>query len=436
MGKPAGEDSVADGPAEVVHWVRWLLPLPELLPLPDGWAVTERVADVPDAAGQGTDPAVTVIIHQVHGTDASTVSVHQAVAEVARRIQDAPTSTAADRTGATEPPHLLTVVEALTVGENPDAPTAFDSPADLPPRTDGLMRCLRLVNDLVRAYRATTEVPVALPSYERLPRILTSYVAPAERQRVKVNGSPHEHIRTTGPWVGPNVVLLDRSNRPEPYIGEIASTGPESAFYQFMWKLRSGDRGFIYRERVAEAKRSLYVDGLYSQAVVLAVTAIEVLVDWLLSLVLWEKGTPPAEAASSFDEGKLLRRLTTDLPSLLGGNWSTSAIGPVADWHRDAYLLRHRIVHGGRDASRPGATAALRSTHNLERHAMDRLCDRRTSYPRVVLMTVAEQGLRRRGFWSGKIRRFSENEARVEGNWAASFHSWADQLQQERLKRL
>ncbi len=294
------------------------------------------------------------------------------------------------------------------------------------------MRCLRLIADLVRAYRATTEATIALPTYERLPAFVICYSAPARRSQVKVENRPADHIRTTGRWTGPTLVMLEHGNLPDPVMGEEISGTVDSAFGQYMWRLRSGDRGLIYRERYTEAVRALQVDGSYGQAVVLAVIASEVLIDWLLALLLWEKGADTNAAAAFFREGGMLRRLTHDLPPLLKGNWSTATPGPVATWYRDAYVLRH----GGLTASRPAARAALDATHALERHAMDQLTAQRSSFPRVTLMTVAERGLRRRGMWSGKIKAFSENEARREPNWAESFRGWHADLEQARVDSL
>lgn len=64
---------------------RWLLPLPEVLPLPDGWTLTEKVADRPDQTGQADDIAVTVIVHRVQVPAARTASAALAVDEVVRR---------------------------------------------------------------------------------------------------------------------------------------------------------------------------------------------------------------------------------------------------------------------------------------------------------------------------------------------------------------
>ncbi len=73
-----------------MHLLRWLLPLPEPLPLPDGWTLTERVADQPDQYGQPDDPVVTVVVHQVMSAAASNISTFAAVHEVAGRISGLP----------------------------------------------------------------------------------------------------------------------------------------------------------------------------------------------------------------------------------------------------------------------------------------------------------------------------------------------------------
>lgn len=192
---------------------------------------------------------VTVVVHQVMSATARDISTFAAVHEVAGRIPGLPKPVPG--TGGSVPPlpAAITGIEAITPAQSPDTPSsAVNNAGDLPPRTDSLMRCLRLIADLVRAYRATTEATIALPTYERLPAFVICYSAPARRSQVKVENRPADHIRTTGRWTGPTLVMLEHGNLPDPVMGEKISGTVDSAFGQYMWRLRSGDRGLIYRE--------------------------------------------------------------------------------------------------------------------------------------------------------------------------------------------
>lgn len=57
-----------------------------------------------------------------------------------------------------------------------------------------------------------------------------------------------------------------------------------------------------------------------------------------------------------------------------------------------------------------------------------RLIDRRNAYKRVTLMVLGKPGLERYGMWSGKIKRFAEEEADEEPRWDESFRAWHDEV--------
>lgn len=419
-----------------VRLVRWFLPLPAPLPLPDGWTLTEQVADRPEESLALEDVAVTVIIHQVESTAGRTMAMFRAVHGIVAA------SPGLDGTGALpaerHPGELtatITVIEAITTDGSPEPSASSASAASRTAREDSLMRCLRLVTDLARAYGVTTRTAIALPAYERLPPFVLRYSAPAVRDTIAVGGRRQQRTATAGPWVGPAVVLLEHGNLPDPVPGAEVSPANDAPFGRAMWALRSGDPRFVYQEHFADARRALRLEGAYGQAVVLAVTAAEVLVDWVLALLVWE-GKEDIDLGKVFKEGDTLRRLTVELPNRLGGKWSTGTPGRVADWYQHAYRLRHRIVHGGFRPLRGEANAALDATGALERHIMDRVAAKRSSYPRVTLMTVAQEGLRRRGVWSGKIKAFAETRASAEPSWDASFRNWNADLTKIRLEHL
>ena len=147
------------------------------------------------------------------------------------------------------------------------------------------------------------------------------------------------------------------------------------------------------------------------------------MLDAILALLMWEEGLAVEDAASAFEEGKVLRRITQELSPRLRGNWSTER-GPVGSWYRSAYRLRHRVVHGGYSPSPREAADALEAAVSLQRFVMDRIAERRTTYRRAALMTIAEAGLRRRNLWSGQIKRFALEVAPNEPNWRDSYTSW------------
>jgi hypothetical protein len=133
---------------------------------------------------------------------------------------------------------------------------------------------------------------------------------------------------------------------------------------------------------------------------------------------MWEEGVTASNAATAFEEGKVVKRVVTEFPPRLKGTWKVDGSGPVADWFSDTYRVRHRVVHGGFEASRAEAQSAFDATRGVERFLFQRLALARNRYPRSALMTLAEAGLSKRGMWKGKIKRFHEEVAPTEDNWA------------------
>lgn len=295
------------------------------------------------------------------------------------------------------------------------------------------MRCIRLVADLVRAYRIASEVPCALPSYERIPSPVLLYVAPAVRERHVDDSHSGEHIRSTGNWGGPQITVLDHQNIRDAPFGPPVEGALEEKFNAWMGNLRAGSPFMAWRDRYADANRALLINGDYPQAVVLAATSSEVFLDGLLSLLMWEERLDADAAAARFEEGKLVKRVAAEFPARLPGNWDVNGNGPVAQWFRATYRLRHRVVHGGYEPSRVEAEAALKAAHGLNNFAFNRLAAHRNKYPRATLMSVAEAGLAKRGAWNGKIKKFSEEVAPTEDNWTLSFSKYRKDLVAARL---
>ncbi|MFD7985469.1 hypothetical protein ACFV4M_19140 [Kitasatospora indigofera] len=319
------------------------------------------------------------------------------------------------------PQSTCTVISAVTELTPPEAAEiSYEIPQDVPPRFDPFNRCLRLISDPCRTYRVAFKVPYSIPSYEKLPAIILYSVGQ--------QGSPDEFGEGTFAW-GPNgALMLDHKN-----ISDIAIDPwlePESVerirfFRRF---LQDGNPFFLWLEWIQEARRALTVDGDYALAVVLANTASEVFLDALLSLLLWDSGADPESAAGYFEEGKVTRRLKSNFPSLLGGNWSLDAPGPIASWFKQSFQLRHRVVHGGYRPTRAEAAKAVQLVYSLENYCYTRLADKRGIYPRATLMTLAKDGLQRRGLWKGAIKKFSEDASENGEHWGESFYHWRENL--------
>lgn len=404
--------------------------------MPDGMTVQDHVGDLPDAPTSDEDPWVALTFHQVSSPYGRTTGGMDAVSKVLastpgllERDPDAPDRAAA--AGALPDLEIAyTVVDAITSDVDVcDDRQPFDVAQELPPTADPFNRCLRLVQDLARAYRVTVQGLSELPTYERLPYPIFAFRAVGELIEVEQDGLTGVIVGVPEPgWGGPQLMMLEHMNPPDPILGPPVEGDVADQFDYWVAQIRDGNPLMLALEGFLEARRALEVEGDYAGAVVLAETASEVAVDGVLALLLWESGVEPEDAAGRFEEGKVTRRVRNDLPALLGGDWRLEGTGAAAVWFRDAVRLRHRVVHGGYRPRRTEAAAAVRAVLGFERHIYDRLAVRRNEYPRSTLMTVAEQGLRKRDLWGGQIRRFAEEVAPTEPPWRESNRTWRDRM--------
>lgn len=441
LGFGPGVEEVSRTPIGLL--ARWFFCLPVVLPLPDGMQIADRIGDQPRRSGDESDPIVSVIVHQVSRRGGALAAVSDAVFEAVNRdtsIATPGTPESAAVEGGLFPGAHYTVIEALTVGQSPDGPPPDWSgePEDLSPRSDPLMRCIRFVDDLARAFRMAADRPQSRPTYPTVAGPVLCYQAEGEMVAYEhEDGRRLEVLRPADEWAGPQMIMLNHTNflldasPPEPMV-----TGPLAEVFAYrLESIRSGDRSVGWLERFLDAREALYVRGETGQAVVLACTAAEVLVTNTLTTLLWEDGVPVEEAASAWEDGKIIAAMTKRLAPRLKGSWSTSK-GPVGDWYQRAYRLRHRVVHGGYEPSRSEAVGALEATHAFSRFIFDRIVAQRGVYPRTTLMTVAESGLRKRNLWTGKIKKFAEQVAPTEPLWQPALVLYNDELVQVRLSTL
>jgi hypothetical protein len=406
---------------------RFFFALPEPLPFPDGSLILERVGDsIYDA--KPDDPWVSVIVHQVlvphgrtHAFAAATDAVMTARPELVNLLSGRDRTIQGEETLDFEV--AITVVEAITDFASPDQPPADWSgeARDLPPRADALNRCIRLVQDQMRAYRLAADVPYGRVTYEKIPLFVFGFMGWGTRQ-------PDGFWHLWPPWRGPQVILLEHFNLPDP-VAETQVVGELQTRHQhWLFELRQGNALVAWRESLLDAYRRCRVEGEYGAACIAAQTAAEVLVDQLLGLLMWEEGKDPEAAATVLGEGQLVAKMRREFPRRLGGNWSFTSPGPLREWLVGTVRIRNRVVHAGYEPTRLQTEAAIQRVLELQTWLFDALANERTRYPRAVLMTLAQEGLQRRGLWNGQIRVFANEQAPTEASWRASWKSWRDAM--------
>ena len=409
------------------HLLRFILPLPSYVPLPDREVITQTY---PAPEGQEEPFVVFTIttIHQIHliDSDWSALSIRAASA-VVDRIQGKSDASAASPGEDLDRSIWLTVADVVTNESSPD-PSSSDwdgSPQNLRPRQDSLMRAIHSVREIARTVRLTGQSRVLMPTYERLLPLTLSL-----RGIGTIGEDGGLHLPEDHEWSLGDTTLLEHTN----VVGwEI--TDPEelrSIFQQGgYWNraLESGTPAVRARELMLEARALLQHQGEYALAVVVATTAIEVLATSIVSALLWEEqwtasspfGT--ADVAGYFAEGQTLSLVKQQLIPRLGGSWTTASC-PWQRWIAECRRLRNRIVHGGHEPTRAEVQGAIDSVDRLQTFMFDRLAARATRFPRVTLMLVSQTGLEERNLWHGQIKRFAREEADHEAPWMEAFGSW------------
>lgn len=434
---PQTDDDARDG--SEVPFVRWFYALPEPVFFPNGFTVAEKVANRPDIAPAKDDPPVWVSFRQVENSHGRAAGISEAVHLVAKASgafpdleRDVPQGDGGEVSGRKV---AYTIVDVITPFDSPESPPEDWSgePFDLLPRSDAFMRGLRLVQDLVRGYRLTSESTPAIPSYEEIAHPilqLTGFgtVTEIESGSASVYDSPTE-------WSA-QLMLLGHWNFPDPAPEEPLENHRLHQLLPFwMRHIRSGSPFVMWNEHLGEARKAFVEKGNYGLSVVLANTATEVLLDSVLAMLLWDEGIAAKDAVRYFERGLSVQRMSNHTAPRLGGNWGTTAKakGPVGNWYNRAYRLRHRVVHGGYRPSRPEASAALESVSGLSTFIFDRIGEKRGTYQRTTLMTLAQPGLEQRGMWGGKIKKFAEETASEAGEWQPSFATFYKELIERRL---
>lgn len=431
-------ETVNESPYSPRRLARFVFALPDPLPLADGHRLSGPVRNSVDDPWSADDPWVTVTIRQEQVRSGRMHAFAAAVDGAVRRASDLPQLAQVpenDPSSELEVATTITVIDAMTTEDSPDPVTADLPPAMRPPRSDAFNRCLHYVNDLCRGYRCATMAPYGLPTYERIPSAVLFYLAEGESVKLDQDGFEGEIVGVKGPWSGPSVMMLDHLNLGDPVVGPTIEGELAVRFEHWMDELQYANPLVRWRELVLDARKATQIDGEYAVGVILSLTASEVLLDAVLAMLLWESGRAASDAATVFEEGKVARRLKVAFAPLLGGTWDPTRPGAVGRWFKDAFALRHRIVHGGYQPSLTEATTAMEAVDRLESFMFDAIAHKRNAFPRTTLLTVGEEGLTRRNLWNGKIRDFAEKVAPVEPSWRETFDVWLRQLTAARLAR-
>jgi hypothetical protein len=307
-----------------------------------------------------------------------------------------------------------TVVEAVTVlrvSERADGVSMTDHNArDEPDEiTVAFERCFERLDLMIQAYRTYSKELVPRLSREQLPPLIPFATRPAL-------GPPR--------WDGLSLFLIHFN------VGAFAedelNADARDALNLYLEALSRDHPFVLFSEWSLDAEIAFRVEGRFGDCIVDAETAVETLLDALLSVLLWEDSVDPEEAAREAFSMPFARRVRTQFPPRLGGDWRTRGGRVLTRWYEDLARVRHRVVHSGYRPSREEAAAGMDAAAEVESFVRGRVLDRRDDYPRTTLILLARPGLERAGLWQGNIRRFAEEVADTEPGWFESIRSWRE----------
>ncbi|MFD5105521.1 hypothetical protein [Streptomyces cinereoruber] len=409
------------GPTDHPKLVRYFITLPEPLAIADGYTWHKAYDQM---SRSGVKQFVHLLFLQSDGASRLRGSLGAALAGL-HRVNGEPIPPEPDdpdvMTGS-----YTTVVASTLAEEGSEAATGTESPQDIPPETDPLTRCIDEMARFIRSYRTSLDILCKVPTYVELGPILpfqTGSLTPLEAG--KEQGQPSFRISK---WGDRGTLVLNNLHFPDTPVGLEIDEQNEGRLDYFRTLLDRGSPLFLWKERFVESRTAIYREGRYGQSVTLSNTACEVLLDALLGLMYWELGKSPMDVATLFAEGRLARRVKTNFSELLGGTWSLDGAGPVAEWFHQCYRLRHRVVHGGYSPTRLEAERALNSAFTLSEYCWDRIATKRKEFPRTALMTIAKEGLVKRGKWCRFMEEFQRDVAPIEPSWNKASNSWREEM--------
>lgn len=162
------------------------------------------------------------------------------------------------------------------------------------------------------------------------------------------------------------------------------------------------DAPFVRTARFSlRAKRAESIRGDAIETILSLQTAMESRLYAVWRLLLVDCGCSSVELEARIAPDAPYRPLIVSvLPRLLGGRWDTTAAGtPVGEYWEKLYLLRNRIVHGAYEPHLGEAEVARHVYDDLLRFVRERIWEKRITYPRTALATLATDAVSTR-VWS------------------------------------
>jgi hypothetical protein len=155
--------------------------------------------------------------------------------------------------------------------------------------------------------------------------------------------------------------------------------------------------------------RRARVYGETDRAIVALQTSAERLLFGAHQLILVDEGLNEEELRERQLATPFSGLVTNELPNRLGGNWSISGKGKVADYWSHLYEARNVITHAGYRLHRKHVSAAFDAYDGLEGHLIARALAHKRRFPRLAFGLLGGVGLAKRGELSSWLRGWAKN---------------------------
>lgn len=313
-------------------WVtRTWIPLPEPLPLPDGWSrrlvrpidfsdvdYFRDMSELVDAVViQGTLSVIqvpkTIAPLNYRGLDEALIARERALGHNGDDKVDGP--------GTEEMPVTITVLDVTTIGWTDGSQQTISAALDL---------SVDWAQQLQREVRTAVRRPISLITRQLLPPTL-----PIEMFKLKERLSPPSDSTH---WMALHFNVNAITEAGSMSDSEWARFENASLFSNRPG-LTSPASDVLFESHLALTHR-----GDTRACVLAASTYVEATLDHLLAALLWEQGVAPIRAAEIFNSPGFVKRMRKNFPSLLGGAWDSDSSPTVKRWEDRCHKLRHRII--------------------------------------------------------------------------------------------
>jgi hypothetical protein len=169
-----------------------------------------------------------------------------------------------------------------------------------------------------------------------------------------------------------------------PEVGHLDPSGPyETTILKRASMVLSGQFPFYQSQIWLQKAKAAFRNGRYADSVVFVNTSIEIFVRNLLS-EHWRnhEGLSLEAVAVRFEETAFIKLIRREMSQMLGGNWNLeSPSAPPAQWKRDLYELRNRVIHAGHLPTEAELLKAMAAYNHFSSFLVDRLIANQRRYP-------------------------------------------------------